>query len=248
VEYIRRKVFAFKDHFKTFQEAQQYLEDRVLQLNKRPSKGAQMSPYDRLQEEKPHLLAYQGKMECFDGDRSKVDKFATICVGTNRYSVPDRLTGRTVFVKIYSSVLEISYEQKVVCTHPRSYERGGWYINLDHYLLTLSRKPGAVSGSLALKQAPQWIQQLYKQHFAGSPRGFVELLQYCKAKDVTHARLKATVEKLMHHHSGPLEVDHIIALLGNQPESPAIPVQMHGPNAIVTQAMENLCELASMMG
>lgn len=248
VEYIRRKTFAFKDSFETFEEAQQYLVSRVSELNKRKAKGAEMSAYDKLQEERAHLLTHPGQMECFDGDQSKVDKFATICIGTNRYSVPDRLVGRTVFVKTYSSRLEISDERGIVCTHPRSYERGGWYINLDHYLITLSRKPGAVQGSLALKQTPAWIQQMYNHHFTHAPRAFVELLQYCKTKDVTHARLRATVEKLMCHHSGNIEADHILALLGNQTDPITAPPEMHSPNAIAAQAMENLAELASMMG
>lgn len=247
VEYIRRKTFAFKDCFETFEEAQQYLAARVSELNKRGVKGAEMSAYDKLQEERAHLLAHPGKMECFDGDQSKVDKFATICVATNRYSVPDRLTGRMVFVKTYSSRLEISDEKGIVCTHPRSYERGGWYINLDHYLITLSRKPGAIQGSVALKQAPAWIQQMYKHHFTHAPRAFVELLQYCKTNDVTHDRLRATVDKLMCRHTGTIEADHILALLGNQTDPAVIPPEMHGPNAIATQAMENLAELASMM-
>lgn len=248
IEYIRRKVFAFRDNFESLQEAQQYLKTRVLELNKRVANGAQMSSYDKLQEEKAHLLAHHGKMECFDGDQSRVDKFATVCVGTNRYSVPDRLTGRMVFVKSYSSYLEISDENGVVCTHPRSYERGSWYINLDHYLLTLSRKPGAVQGSLALKQAPAWVRQLYSRHFKNDPRTFVELLQYCKITEVTHARLKATVDKLMRHHTGNVEIDHILALLGNQPDSSIIPTEIHQPNAIAVQALENLAELTSMMG
>lgn len=247
IEYIRRKSFAFKDHFETFQEAQQYLATRVSELNKRKTKGAEMSPYDMLQQEKVQLLAHPGKMECFDGAQSKVDKFATICVGTNRYSVPDRLTGRMVFVKTYSSRLEISDEKGVVCTHPRSYERGGWYINLDHYLITLSRKPGAIQGSLALKQAPAWIRQMYKHHFTDNPRAFVELLQYCKTEEITHARLRATVEKLMCRHTGNIGIDHILALLGNQTESIIVPPEMQPPNAIAAQAMENLAELASMM-
>lgn len=248
IEYIRRKTFAFKDHFETFQEAQQYLETRVSELNKRKATGAEMSPYEKLQQEKAHLLAHPGKMECFDGDQSKVDKFATICVGTNRYSVPDRLTGRMVFVKMYSSRLEISDERGVVCTHPRSYDRGGWYIDLDHYLITLSRKPGAVQGSVALKQAPAWIRQMYQHHFRDDPRAFVELLQYCKTREITHARLRETVEQLIHHHSGHIGADHILALLGNQTDSTAaLPPEMYPPNAIAHQAMENLAELASMM-
>lgn len=248
VEYVRRKTFAFKDDFETFQAAQDYLKDRVLELNKRVPEGAKKSPYGKLQEEKAHLLAYPGKMECFEMAPGRADKLSTICVGTNHYSVPDRFSGRMLFVKTYSSHLEISDGKEVVCTHPRSYERNSWHLNLDHYLVTLSRKPGAVHGSVALKQAPEVIQQLYKQHFSHAPREFVKLLQYCKDADVSHVRLMDTVNTLMRHHTGCVEADHILALLGNQPDPGTPPVDMQQPNAIADQALANLAELTTMMG
>lgn len=247
IEYIRRKCFAFKDDFETFEQAQQYLASRLSELNKRKPQGSKLSPYDKLEQEKAYLLAHPGQMACFDGNHSKVDKFATISLATNRYSVPDRLTGSLVFVKKYSSHIEISDENGLVCTHTRSYERGGWYINLDHYLVTLSRKPGAVHGSVALKQAPEWIRQLYERHFAHTPRCFVELLQYCKTHEITHGRLKDTVEMLMRRHTGAISLDHILALLGNQPDISCQTPELNIPGSIATQAMENLTELASMM-
>lgn len=248
IEYIRRKTFAFKDDFETFQEAQDYLMARVLTLNQRVSKGAKKSPYAKFQEEKAHLLANSEKMECFDVVPAKVSKLGAVCIGTNHYSVPDRFCGRMLSAKLYSSQLEIGDGKEVVCTHSRSYERNKWYLNLDHYLITLSRKPGAVGGSVALKQAPEFIQRLYKRHFRHAPREFIEMLLYCKRADVSHARLQETVEKLMRHHTGSVEADHILALLGNQPESDTATVEMHQPNAITAQAMENLAEMTLMMG
>lgn len=248
IEYIRRKTFAFKDDFGSFEEAQQYLEDRVSELNKRVANGEKKSPYDKLQQEKAHLLSYPGRMECFDGDYYSVDKFSTISVATNRYSVPDRLTGKRVFVKSYSSHLEISDENGLVFKHHRSYERNRWYIKLDHYLATLSRKPGAVGGSVALKQAPVWIQQLYEQHFRDTPRPFVELLQYCQAHSISHLQLKATVKELTRLHPRNVDADHIRALLGNQPDSNTTAVETKGSKAIVDQATANVAELTSMMG
>jgi hypothetical protein len=52
----------------------------------------------------------------------------------------------------------------------------------------------------------------------------------------------------MRRHSGHIDADHIIALLDNQIDSNTIPPEMHPPNAIATHEMENLAELASMMG
>lgn len=247
VEVIRRKSFAFKDEFQTFGEAQQYLCARVEKLNKTIPYGAEMSPYDRLQQERKGLYAHPGKMECFFGENLKVDNYATVCVGTNRYSVPDRLSGRMVFVKSYSSHIQVYDANEVICQHPRSYERFTWQINLDHYLVTLKRKPGAVAGSIALKQAPSWIQSLYAEHFIHNPRSFIELLQYCQAHEISHQQLRTTINTVSNQHPCSVDTDHIIALLGNQPDAIQIVTENTGPDPIAVQSLENLSELASMM-
>jgi hypothetical protein len=139
---VRRKTFAFKDEFKTLEEAQQYLNARVDKVNKTVPNGATMSPYELLQQERKSLYAHPGKMECFEGEHLKVDKYATVCKGTNRYSVPGRLCGKMVFVKSYSSFIHIYDDNRVVCKHPRSYERITRQIRKDHYQLKHERKKG----------------------------------------------------------------------------------------------------------
>lgn len=247
VEYVRRKVFAFRDEFESLEDAQMYLVERLSELNQRVPNGAKKSPYDMLLEEKSGLVGYPGKMECFDGDHCKVDKYATICVGTNRYSVPDRFTGKMVFVKNYSSHIQVYEGEEIVCRHPRSYKRFDWQINLNHYLVTLKRKPGAIADSIALKQAPSWIRALYKEHFLHDSRSFIELLQYCQTNNISHAQLKATSDRLSRQYPANVDADHIIALLGNQPDDSSKAPKIQGPDPIAEQSMKNLTELTSMM-
>ncbi len=244
---IRRKTFGPKDDFKTFKEAQEYLLGKVMELNKKVPYGAVKSPYDRLQEERKGLFNHPGRMECFTAENYKVDKYATICVGTNRYSVPDKLVGRMVFVKSYSSYIRISYNNEELCQHSRSYERFIWQIDLNHYLTTLHRKPGAIAGSVALRQAPSWISSLYSEHFIHNPRSFVELLQYCQTNDIAHSQLRNTIATLVNRYPNSVDTDHVIALLGNQPEESPVAKESVAFDAIAIQSMENLGELASMM-
>src|ERR1700677_1540672 len=49
VEYIRRKVFAFKEDFESFREAHDYLQLRLLELNARPGSTGPESPSTRLE-------------------------------------------------------------------------------------------------------------------------------------------------------------------------------------------------------
>ncbi|HUP13522.1 MAG TPA: hypothetical protein VM187_14960, partial [Niastella sp.] len=132
VEYVRRKVFGFKDQFKNFQEASDYLQQRVTELNGRSASEGVQSPAMSFQTERQGLYSSPGRMECFTAENLRVDKYATITFGTNRYSVPDRLVGTIVFVKVYSEWLKIYDDKAVVCEHKRRYERFGWQIDLNH--------------------------------------------------------------------------------------------------------------------
>lgn len=41
-------------------------------------------------------------MGCFEAVKYAVGKWSTVCVKGNHYSVPDRLVGQRVIVKLYS--------------------------------------------------------------------------------------------------------------------------------------------------
>ena len=245
VEYIRRKTFAFKDSFKSFQEAQDYLFSRVLELNERPGTDMQTSAAAKFELERKNLHVHPGRMECFAGENHKVDKYSTICFGTNRYSVPDHMIGKMVFAKIYSQSIKIYDDKNVLCHHDRLYERHSWQINLHHYLETLQRKPGAVAGSIALKQAPQWVQSIYSNHFLHDSRSFIELLQYCQLNDIDSQQVSHCVNKLSLQHPGGITTTHVIALLGNQQQEVHLADQQ--PDSIGLQSLQNLMELDAMM-
>jgi transposase len=246
VEYIRRKVFAFKDSFSSIEEAQEYLIARVGELNERSVVKGQQSPAERLKLEKPNLYPYPGNMECFSGEYYRVDKYATVCFGTNRYSVPDNLCGRMVFIKAYANQLSVYDNNKVVCTHVRSYERYGWHIDVNHYLNTLQKKPGALAGSSALKQAPDWLQSMYMDHFRHDSRGFIELLQYCQLKEIPDQKLIQCVEQLIKQYPSGITAEYVMAVAGNQP-SVSMHTESNKQDPIVTRSMQNLMEMTLMM-
>jgi len=244
VEYVRRKTFAFKDDFDNLQQAQHYLQSRLVELNERTGGGQLHSPAAGLELERKGLYSYPGCMESFSGENFKVDKYATICFGTNRYSVPDHLTGKMVFAKIYSQWIKIYNNDQVVCSHERIYSRHSWQIDIGHYLSTLQRKPGATAGSVALKQAPDWVQSLYQNHYQQDARAFIELLQYRQLHGISSQELCACVTLLARQFPCNVNNAHIIALLGNQPiQQTAVPEL----DAIALRSMENLLEMAEMM-
>jgi transposase len=85
----------------------------------------------------------------------RVDGHGCVTVRRNHYSAPLRI-GTPVRVRVLPTVVELLHDGRVVARHPRNYDKGQWILELEHYLESLVRKPGALLGSTALKQ---WRQQ-----------------------------------------------------------------------------------------
>jgi len=216
VEYIRRKAFCHTDHFDTLEEAQIHLDKTCLRINTLPCTTTFISPSVSLIEEKKELWQYPGLISCFVTESLKVDKYSTICYATNRYSVADHLVGKMVDVKVYANKLKVFHDQALICHLERSYGVNVWQIKLEHYLHTLSIKPGALHGSLALEQASEQLKYLYQTYFINQPRSFIDLLLYCKVKEVHQQKLVNTITNLESICPSDVSSEKVIALLGNQ--------------------------------
>ena len=83
----------------------------------------------------------------------RADRFARISVGKCRYSVPARLIGTRVRVRLTANELGVFDGSRQAAVHPRLTAAGAEHLELDHYLEILVRKPGALPGSVPLAQA-----------------------------------------------------------------------------------------------
>ncbi len=75
--------------------------------------------------------------------RVSVSRFSTIVVQGNTYSVPSRLVGTTLLMRVRAEHLEGYLGSKQVVTLPRLHGRGQHAINYHHLIWSLVRKPGA---------------------------------------------------------------------------------------------------------
>jgi hypothetical protein len=76
-------------------------------------------------------------------ERVPVSRFSTIQVLRNTYSVPARLIGTTVLVRIRSETLEVYRGTALLLTIPRLLGHGQHRIDYRHVIWSLVRKPGA---------------------------------------------------------------------------------------------------------
>jgi hypothetical protein len=140
--------------------------------------------------------------EPFDPARllsAKVDAKARVCVLQSWYSVPVRLAGRRVQVRLGAHQLEVvdPGSGQVVAAHQRSLHKHTQDLVLDHYLEVLARKPGALAGSTALAQARQ------QGVFTGQHDRFWAQARRDRGDG---AGTRALVEVLLLHRSLPAEV------------------------------------------
>lgn len=99
---------------------------------------------ERLSEELPLLGRLpQMRTEDFTRLRVGVGKSSTIRVKSNTYSVPSRLIGEEVDVRVHADRLEVFYAQRLLETIPRLRGKGGHLVQYRHIIDWLQRKPGA---------------------------------------------------------------------------------------------------------
>jgi len=136
-------------------------------------------------QEQPRLRSLPGApFDTADTLSCRVDSSARIRVRTNAYSVPVRLVGQRVAVRLHAVRVEVLHAGQVVSSHVRLQGRFGERLELDHYLELLQAKPGALPRARALHQARErgcWptvydrLWEAFKQRF-GESEGNRQLL------------------------------------------------------------------------
>lgn len=219
VEYVRRKAFCVKDHFSSIAEAQAHLTDCCERDAVCANSISTANKKELYQADLEALQKFPGDIGCFEMADYSVDKWSTICLKSVHYSVPDSLVGKKVSVKIYSEKIVIFHGGKKVARHERSYTAGDWKVTLDHYLNTMQCKPGALRGSVALKQAPQEIQDIFHKHFSDGPKGFVSLLIYARDNKFSYEDIVRAYKAAKASGVRRMSADHIKAMLHGDTEA-----------------------------
>jgi hypothetical protein len=165
VKIIRNQVFAEKYEFSSYEQACLYLENRLLKINEKSSINDEVKV---LQKSPPPFEL--GKLS-----EPKVDTYSFVQVENRMYSVPDYLVGKKVMVKSYVDVVKIYANAHFVCEHKKKDGDNEISIDINHYLHSLSKKPGALRNSLALKSIPL-LKSIFDNHFSTNPQKFIAIL------------------------------------------------------------------------
>ena len=248
VKVLRKEAFSVKDHFDSIEEAQAYLDKVCEKLNGTAGSKAAAEVARLADEDFAAMRPCTDDFGCFQIVERKVNNYGVITVDRAYYSVPDRLTLQEVKVRNYTNKIEVLENGTVVAAHEKAAD-GWWRLALEHYLTTLSHKPGAVRNAEALRQAPEGIRKLFSYSFEKCPKDFVELLLFAKEKGKTYEDVEEAYDRLRRS-----RVSHVTLELMKQallPEAckPAVTVVMIQQDgaAIAQKAEEGLMLTAQLM-
>lgn len=112
----------------------------------------------------------------------KADKYATVMVDKNRYSVPASCSGRLLRAVMTVGEVTVYCGEKRLAVHGRKYGNNHWVLDGDHYLELLRERPGAFRDARPLSEwRKTWgrslttlLEQFLDRH--GENRGVKEFI------------------------------------------------------------------------
>ena len=129
----------------------------------------------------------------------KVDKYSTVVVDKNRYSVPTSYAYLKVNVVLYIDRVEIFYGSKKIAVHQRLYSNNKWSLLPEHYLDLIRQRPQAFESARPIRQWrkhwPSCLERLLdgfcqKQGHTKGIKDFISVLWFYKdhhAEDIESA-------------------------------------------------------------
>ncbi|WP_245523323.1 Mu transposase domain-containing protein [Syntrophotalea carbinolica] len=131
---------------------------------------------------------------------AKADKYATVIVDKNRYSVPTALVGRTLRVICHVDQVEIFAQGRRVAGHRRLFANNQWQLDPDHYLELLQQRPQAFHSARPIRDwKKRWPQAMHQL-----------LERFCQSHGENRG-IKAFIEVLLFRHHPAEQVQQAIA-------------------------------------
>ena len=105
------------------------------------------------EEERPQLLSLpSAPFSNLDTASAKVDKYSTVMVDKNRYSVPTRYGGLRVRAVLSVERVDMFYGNQRIAGHERLYGNNKWQLDPLHYLELLGQRPQAFESARPIRQ------------------------------------------------------------------------------------------------
>ena len=203
----------------SLQELNQHLLEQCLAYGEHRVAGKENTVNELYEQEKQELLplpeAPFSNIETYSG---KVDKYSTVIIDKNRYSVPIRYAGLKVQVVAYVDHVDIFYGSQKIASHLCLYGNNKGQLDPFHYLELISQRPQAFEAARPIKRWretwPACLERLL-EHFCekqGQTKGikdFISVLMLFKEYKESDV-ISAVEEAVLAHVSSSEAVEHIL--------------------------------------
>lgn len=153
VGFVRRNYMVPVPEAGSLEELNEHILKGCLDYGNHKLAGRDRSVSELFDEERGHLLslpkAVFSNLQTLNG---RVDKYATVIVDKNRYSVPCRYVGFKVKVLLGVAEVEIFYSGQKIASHERLYNNNQWGLNPDHYLELIRQRPMSFDSARPIRQ------------------------------------------------------------------------------------------------
>ncbi len=167
VGYARRNFFTPVPQVDSWEALNAELLARCVAERDRQLRGASHTLGELWAEERKALLPLPARgYECCRWLPARVNRYSLITFETNRYSVPIDYVRRQVLVKAFVERLEVVWEDRVVATHRRCYEREQDVLAPQHFLRLLRERPGAWDHAKAVHAWQAHWPKVYDRYLA----------------------------------------------------------------------------------
>ena len=150
----------------------------------------------------------------------KVDRYQTVRVDRNRYSVPRACVGRWVWAHVSCWKVSVYAENRQMAEHDRLFSNSQWQLDPLHYLDLIAQRPGSFESARPILQWrahwPEDYELLLKQlrsrrgHNRGT-REFVEILKL--HENYRREEIQEAVSQALEQHCPAYEaVRHLVGL------------------------------------
>ena len=186
--------------------------------------GRDLTVNELYEDEKGHLLVLpEAVFSNIQTSGSRADKYATVIVNKNRYSVPSGYTGFRVKVLLRADRVEIYTGTKKLATHERLYGNNKWALKPDHYLELIQQRPLAFNSARPIQQwRKSWPQSLnlLLERFCSSQgetngiKDFITVLMFYR--DYKASEIEAAVELALENSISTSDgVHHVLTYTGH---------------------------------
>jgi hypothetical protein len=117
---------------------------------------------EMLEHEQPHLMPMVSPFDGYVEEPGRVSSTCLVTAGRNHYSVPCELAGKMISKRFYPERIEVVFDEAVLASHPRLFERGQTRYDWQHYLPLVERKPGVLRNGSPFAEMPAQLLRLQR--------------------------------------------------------------------------------------